>query len=82
MAAEALGLAAPGGGFDALLGGELVNPTGGIQASGWARGAASLVQTVRAIEAMTGESGALLASQGWCGCGASSSAVAVFEIDG
>lgn len=82
LAAEALGLAAAGKGFDALLDGARVNPTGGVQASGWARGAASLVQAVRAIEEMSGQPGALLASQGWCGCGASSSAVAVFEIDG
>jgi acetyl-CoA acetyltransferase len=82
MAAEALGLAAPGKGFDVLLDGDKVNPTGGVQSSGWARGPASLVQTVRAIEEMSGQSGALLASQGWCGPGASSSAVAVFEIDG
>jgi acetyl-CoA C-acetyltransferase len=82
MAAEALGLAGPGEGFDALLEGAPVNPTGGVQASGWARGAASLVQAVRAMEEMKDEPGALLASQGWCGPGASSSAVAVFEIDG
>lgn len=82
MSAEALGLAAAGKGLDALLGGAKVNPSGGVQASGWARGAASLVATVRAIEEMADQPGALLASQGWCGCGASSSAVAVFEIDG
>ncbi len=82
MSAEALGLADPGQGFDALLDGDLVNPTGGVQASGWARGAASLVQAVRAMEEMHDQPGALLASQGWCGPGASSSAVAVFEIDG
>ncbi|HZO05753.1 MAG TPA: hypothetical protein VFB52_05150 [Solirubrobacterales bacterium] len=82
MTAEALGLAAPGEGFDALLGGAQVNPTGGVQATGWARGAASLVQAVRAIEEMVDQPGALLASQGWSGPGASSSAVAVFEIDG
>ncbi|MEZ5076821.1 MAG: hypothetical protein R2725_05200 [Solirubrobacterales bacterium] len=82
QAAEALGLADSGKGLDALLDGDKVNPTGGVQASGWARGAASLVQTVRAMEEMKDQPGALLASQGWCGCGASSSAVAVFEIDG
>ena len=82
QAAEALGLADAGKGLDYLLGGDKVNPTGGIQASGWARGASSLVQTVRAMEEMKDQPGALLASQGWCGCGASSSAVAVFEIDG
>jgi acetyl-CoA acetyltransferase len=81
LAAEALGLAAPGKGFDALLGGDSkVNPTGGVQGSGWARGAASLVQAVRAMEEMSDQPGALLASQGWSGPGASSAAVAVFEI--
>jgi acetyl-CoA C-acetyltransferase len=80
MTAEALGLAAPGKGLDALLEGDKVNPTGGIQGSGWARGAASLVQAVKAMEEMKDQPGALLASQGWSGPGASSSAVAVFEI--
>jgi len=81
MTAEALGLAAPGKGLDALLdGGAAVNPTGGVQGSGWARGAASLVQAVRAMEEMSDQPGALLASQGWSGPGASSAAVAVFEI--
>lgn len=82
LVAEALGLAGAGEGFDALLAGDKVNPTGGVQASGWARGAASLVQAVRAMEEMNDQPGALLASQGWSGPGASSSAVAVFEIDG
>jgi len=81
MTVEALGLAAAGKGLDALLDGDAkVNPTGGVQGSGWARGAASLVQAVKAMEEMSGQSGALLASQGWSGPGASSSAVAVFEI--
>jgi len=80
MTVEALGLAAAGKGFDALLEGDKVNPTGGVQGSGWARGAASLVQAVKAMEEMSDQSGALLASQGWSGPGASSSAVAVFEI--
>lgn len=80
MTAEALGLAAAGKGFDFLLGGDKVNPTGGLQGSGWARGAASLVQAVKAMEEMSDQPGALLASQGWTGPGASSSAVAVFEI--
>lgn len=82
MSAEALGLADPGKGIEALLDGAKVNPTGGLQASGWARGAASLVQAVKAMEEMKDQPGALLASQGWSGPGASSSAVAVFEIDG
>jgi acetyl-CoA acetyltransferase len=80
MTIEALGLAAAGKGFDVLLEGDKVNPTGGVQGSGWARGAASLVQAVKAMEEMSDQSGALLASQGWSGPGASSSAVAVFEI--
>ncbi|HEY2052885.1 MAG TPA: hypothetical protein VGH14_03010 [Solirubrobacterales bacterium] len=81
LAAEALGLAAAGKGFDALLDGDSkINPTGGLQGSGWARGAASLVQAVRAMEEMSDQPGALLASQGWSGPGASSAAVAVFEI--
>lgn len=80
MAAEALGLAAPGTGFDALLAGDQVNPSGGVQGSGWARGASGLVQAVKAMEEMADGSGELLASQGWCGPGASSAAVAVFEI--
>lgn len=83
MACEALGLAAPGEGLDALLGpANAVNPTGGVQATGWARGAASLLQTARAIEEMAAQPGALLAAQGWCGLGACSSAVALFEIAG
>lgn len=82
QACEALGLAAAGEGIDALLDGAKVNPSGGVQASGWARGAASLVQAVKAMEEMSDESGALLASQGWSGPAASSSAVAVFEIEG
>jgi acetyl-CoA acetyltransferase len=83
MACEALGLADPGKGLDALLdSANVVNPTGGVQASGWARGAAGLLQAARAIEEMAAQPGALLAAQGWSGCGASSSAVALFEIAG
>lgn len=83
---EALGVAPAGGAVDALRrkGPPRVNPTGGQQSAGWARGSASLASTARAIEEMADGDGdgdgATLVSQGWTGCGGCSSAVAVIEV--
>lgn len=83
LACEALGLAKPGAGLRALLDTSCrVNPTGGVQAMGWARGAASLLQTAKALQELADRPGALFGVQGWCGCGASSSALALFEMAG
>jgi len=80
LACEALGLAPPGGLLEAVAanGGARINPTGGAQAQGFARGTSSLAATVRALDEM--DSGEVLVSQGWTGCAASSSAVAVMEV--
>lgn len=82
QATEALGLAAPGGAVEALApgGDAAVNPTGGVQAAGWAPAASSLAAVGRALDEMqdAGDVG-LLVGQGWSGCGGCSSAVAVIE---
>jgi acetyl-CoA C-acetyltransferase len=83
QAVEALGMAPAGRAVDALRqkGTPRVNPTGGQQSAGWARGTASLASTARALDEMAeGNGGGLLVCQGWTGCGGCSSAVGVFEV--
>lgn len=82
LACEALDLYAggetlTGQGSDSSL---RINPTGGVQASGFARGVSSLAQTARAIGEMSANGGGTLLAQGWSGCGGSSSAVVVIEV--
>ncbi len=81
LAAEALGLVPRGEGLGALLkeGENVVNPTGGAQAQGFARGPTGLAQAARAIQEL--ERGTLVA-QGWTGSVGCSSAVAVIEVGG
>jgi acetyl-CoA C-acetyltransferase len=85
QAVEALGVAPAGGAVDALRPGEspAVNPTGGVQARGWAPGPASLAATADALAQMGNEPGTgVLVTQGWTGCGGCSAAVAVIETKG
>jgi acetyl-CoA acetyltransferase len=79
LASEALGLVPKGEGLGRLLVSELVNPTGGAQAQGFARGPTGLAQAARAIEEMDGGT---LVAQGWTGSVACSSAVTVIEVNG
>ena len=82
LAAEALGLAAPGkGSTPSLTVPRSTRPVASRPAAGPAAPPALCRRCGRWRRCQL-EPGALLASQGWCGCGASSSAVAVFEIDG
>jgi acetyl-CoA acetyltransferase len=83
LAVEALGLAAPGKGLESLLGDGAgrVNPTGGVQGAGWARGTSSLVQAATAIEELSADgAGATLLCQSWGGFAGSTAAVAVLEV--
>lgn len=83
LGCEALGLYAAGESFTPLKssGSPRINPTGGVQSSGFARGVSSLAQTVRAIDEIGANGdGSILLAQGWTGCGGSSSAVAVIEV--
>lgn len=79
LAAEALGLAQKGEGLGGVLESEVVNPTGGAQAQGYARGPTGLAQAARALQEMDGGT---LVAQGWTGSVGCSSAVAVIEVGG
>lgn len=79
LAAEALGLASKGGGLQTALESEVVNPTGGAQAQGYAKGPTGLAQAARALQEMVGGT---LVAQGWTGSLGCSSAVAVIELGG
>jgi acetyl-CoA acetyltransferase len=82
LATEALGLAPTGAALEHLLDQpSAVNPTGGPQAHGFARGPSSLAHIAWAIQEMRGSSERVLAAQGWTGCLACSSAVAVMEVE-
>lgn len=80
LACEALRLAPPGGLLESMAenGDVAINPTGGAQSAGFARGTSSLAATVRALDQM--KPGEVLVSQGWTGCAGSSAAVAVMEV--
>jgi acetyl-CoA C-acetyltransferase len=77
LASEALGLVPKGNGLGALIESKAVNPTGGAQAHGFAKGPTGLAQAARAIEQMDGGT---LVAQGWTGSVGCSSAVAVIEV--
>ncbi len=79
LTCEALGLVPKGEGLAALAESTVVNPTGGAQAQGFAKGPTGLAQVARAIEEMQGGT---LVAQGWTGSVGCSSAVAVIEVDG
>jgi hypothetical protein len=82
LATEALGLAPAGGALERLLddAAASVNPTGGPQAHGFARGPTSLAHVAWALQEMREGSDRVLAAQGWTGCVACSAAVAVMEV--
>lgn len=77
LASEALGLVPKGGGLGALIESEVVNPSGGAQAQGFAKGPTGLAQAARAVTEMDGGT---LVAQGWTGSVGCSSAVAVIEV--
>jgi acetyl-CoA acetyltransferase len=81
LAVEALGVAPSGGGVEAIVsGGSPVNPTGGVQGAGWARGTSGLLQAAKAVQEMSENGdGGLLVCQSWGSFAGSTAAVAVIE---
>lgn len=84
LACEALGVAPPGEALTILgdEGGARVNPSGGAQGVGWARGTSSLAQLVDAVTELreSQADGRMLVCQTWGGFAGSTSAVAVLEV--